>query len=82
MTTGKFTRAVLSLVDGRFKLVESAIVRDMNGKRVGVTRRVRYPKIQILKRGIRVGCTTVSREAALKLLNIKETGFLQAEATE
>lgn len=57
--------------DGRFRL----LVKNGIGKAI-----VRYPKIQILKNRVRVGCITVSKEAAQKLLAYQETGYLQGES--
>ncbi len=51
--------------DGRFKLVTS-------------DKRIRYPKVQVLKNRIRVGCITVNKDALCKLINY-DVGFVQAE---
>ena len=76
---GKYGRCKLSLVDGRFKLTEYSQVATDNGKSKSRIVSVRYPQIQILKNRIRVGCTTVTREAAKKLLDYG-TGFVQGES--
>jgi hypothetical protein len=75
----KFARSKLSFVDGRFRLTEYATVLDEKGKPKSRIRNVRYPQIQILGNRIRVGCTTVTREAVLKLLGY-ENGFVQGES--
>jgi hypothetical protein len=75
------SRTKLSLVDGRFKLTEVYFIPTDNGKSKTRMVSVRYPQIQILKNRIRVGCTTLSREAVKKLLGY-DVGFVQGEAAE
>ena len=75
----KFARTSLRLVNGRFKLTEYATVATDNGKSKARVVSVRYPQIQVLKNRIRVGCTTVSREAVLKLLGYGN-GYVQGES--
>jgi hypothetical protein len=82
----KIARSKLDYVDGRFRLTEYASIPTDNGKTVTKKVSVRYPQIAVFKNRVRVGCTTVSRAAALKLIGFGNNGclrgYVQAEATE
>jgi hypothetical protein len=60
--------AKLSVVDGRLRLT---LLRGH-----GNTKIVYYPKVQVLRNRVRVGCITVTKEAAKKLLS-SPVGFVQ-----
>ena len=82
MSLPKLNKASLTVKNGRFRLVVvNEVVADPEGN-VVKRKHIRYPQIQILKNRIRVGCITVSREAALKLIGFGSEGYVQGEATE
>jgi hypothetical protein len=87
MGVPKLSKASLTVKDGRFRLVvvneelvevKKSATGEILKTKTKLRKSIRYPKIQILKNRVRVGCITVSREAARKLFNAEE-GYLQAE---
>lgn len=74
MSIAPIKKASLTLdKDHRFRLV---VVEKMGDR---LLKKIRYPKVQLLKNRIRVGCITVSRAAAKELLHYRDIGFVQAE---